>query len=427
MKNIKTIKNDILNEEYQQIQTDCGLTILCCPMKGQNGIHAVFATNFGSVNRDFTVDGERVEIPAGVAHFLEHKMFEDEDGDAFEKFAKTGAQANAFTSFDKTCYIFSATSNIEESLDILLSFVTKPYFTEKTVEKEQGIIGQEIKMYDDSASWRVLFGVLEGLYVNHPVKDDIAGTVESISKITPQMLYKCTDAFYSPSQMVLSVAGNITAQQLIDAVERAGFTAKCAQVEKASIKEPEHINYSEKSIKMAISNPLVAIGFKENFETPISAKTEIIGDIIMDILAGSTSELFNSLYDLNIVNGTFTGEIFSGEDYYSSIISGESAHPQQLIEKVKEAIADLKQNKITKEQFDISRNAMYGSMIVDFENVEEVATNAVNQYFKGNSIYNSIEQLKNITLEDVNNQLQTMFNEDKMCVFTAYPTEGEYV
>ena len=421
--NTQIIKSDILNEQYSLIKTDCGLTIACYPMPKHNGIHAVFATKFGSVNRKFTVDGEKVEIPAGVAHFLEHKMFENEDGDAFEKFAKTGANANAFTSFDKTCYIFSATHNIEQSLDILLSFVTQPYFTKETVDKEQGIIGQEIKMYDDSVSWRVLFGVLEGLYHNHTVKDDIAGTVESIAQITPEMLYKCAEAFYSPSEMILSVAGNITEQQLVDAVERAGFTAEKHDVIREKIDEPETIVYTEKSIKMPISQPLVAIGFKEKVDGEVTAKQGIIGDIIIDILTGSTSELFNKLYDSNVVNGTFEGEIFAGSDYYASIISGETSDPALLVNEVQQAIDKIKENGITEEQFAISKNAMYGSMVVDFENVEEVATSIVNQYFKGNTVYNSLEIFKEITLEDVNNQLKQMFNIDKRTVFTAYPLE----
>ncbi len=423
MSNTQIIKSDILNEEYQLIKTDCGLTIACYPMPKHNGVHAVFATNFGSINRKFTMDGKEYVIPAGVAHYLEHKMFENEDGDAFEKFAKTGANANAFTSFDKTCYLFSATHNIQESLDILLSFVTKPYFTKETVQKEQGIIGQEIKMYDDSASWRVLFGVLEGLYHNHPVKDDIAGSVESIAEITPEMLYNCTDAFYSPSQMILSVAGNITAQQIVDAVERAGFSAKCSDVKCAEINEPEDIVYSEKNIRMPISQPLVAIGFKEKVNGKVTTKQEIVGDIIIDILTGSTSDLFNTLYDENIVNGTFEGEIFSGEDYYASIISGETSNPDLLIEEVTKAIDEIKATGITQEQFDISKNAMYGSMIIDFENVEEVATSLVNQYFKGNTLYNSLEVFKTITLDDVNEQLKTMFNNDKRTIFTALPLE----
>ncbi|MEG1049101.1 MAG: pitrilysin family protein, partial [Oscillospiraceae bacterium] len=380
---ITTIKSKILKESYQLIDTDCGLKIACYTMAKHSGVHAVFATNFGSVDRAFVVDGEKQEIPAGVAHFLEHKMFENEDGDAFDKFAKTGASANAFTSFDKTCYIFTATDNVNESLDILLSFVTKPYFTKETVEKEQGIIGQEIKMYDDSSNWRALFGVLEGLYKNHTVKDDIAGTTQSIAKITPEMLYSCAQAFYSPSQMILSVAGNITPEQVIAAVERAGLSKKKPEVQKLRVEEPKEINYAQKTIKMPISIPLVAIGFKENFEAPITAEKEIIGDIIMDVLTGSTSELFNKLYDENIVNGTFEGEVFSGTDYYSEIISGETAQPEVLIAEVEAAIDKMKKDGITKEQFETSKNAMYGSMITDFENVEEVATNIVNSYFNG--------------------------------------------
>lgn len=423
MNDIQIIKSDVLKEQYSLIKTDCGLTIACYPMPKHNGIHAVFATNFGSINRKFSVDGTEYQVPAGVAHFLEHKMFENEDGDAFEKFAKTGANANAFTSFDKTCYIFSATHNIEESLDILLSFVTQPYFTEETVAKEQGIIGQEIKMYDDSSSWRVLFGILEGLYHNHSVKDDIAGSVESIAQITPEMLYKCAQAFYSPSEMLLSVAGNITEQQLIDAVNRAGFTAEKHDVKRHNAEEPDTIVYTEKSIKMPISIPLVAVGFKEKVEGKVTAKQEIIGDIIIDILTGSTSELFNKLYDSNVVNGTFEGEVFSGTDYYATIISGETADPDLLVKEIQAAIDKIKTEGITQEQFDISKNAMYGSMVIDFENIEEVATSMVNQYFKGNTLYNSLETFKEITLEDVNCQLRQMFRDDRRTVFTVYPTE----
>ncbi|MEG2082934.1 MAG: insulinase family protein, partial [Oscillospiraceae bacterium] len=216
--------------------------------------------------------------------------------------------------------------------------------------------------------------MLEGLYKNHTVKDDIAGTTQSIAEITPEMLYSCAQAFYSPSQMILSVAGNITPEQVIAAVERAGLSKKKSEVQKLRVEEPKEINYAQKTIKMPISIPLVAVGFKENFEAPITAEKEIIGDIIMDVLTGSTSELFNKLYDENIVNGTFEGEVFSGTDYYSEIISGETAQPEVLIAEVEAAIDKMKKDGITNEQFETSKNAMYGSMIMDFENVEEVAT-----------------------------------------------------
>ena len=200
-----------------------GLTVLVRPMPGYSSTHVIFATKFGSIDRDFRLDGKEVHLPAGVAHFLEHKMFEDEDGDAFAKYAKTGANANAFTSFDRTCYLFTATQQLDESLDVLLGMVTHPYFTEQTIAKEQGIIGQEIKMYDDSPDWRLLNALFRCLYADHPLRDDIAGTVESIAELTPQMLYNCTKAFYAPSNMVLSVAGKITLAQAVDACKRNGL------------------------------------------------------------------------------------------------------------------------------------------------------------------------------------------------------------
>ena len=175
-----------------------GLTVLVRPMPGYSGTHVIYATRFGSIDRDFRVDGREVHLPAGVAHFLEHKMFEDEDGDAFAKFAKTGANANAFTSFDRTCYLFTATEQLDESLDVLLGMVSRPYFTEQTITKEQGIIGQEIKMYDDSADWRLITGLCECLYHSHPIRSDIAGTVESIAEITPEMLYDCCQGVLWP-------------------------------------------------------------------------------------------------------------------------------------------------------------------------------------------------------------------------------------
>ena len=185
-----------------------GLTVLCRTMPGYSSVHAIYATGFGSVHRAFKLDGKQVTLPAGTAHFLEHKMCETPKGDSFTFYAKTGASANAFTSYDRTCYLFSATQKIDENLDILLGMVGKPWFTKATIAKEQGIIGQEIKMYDDSADWRLITGLCECLYHSHPIRSDIAGTVESIAEITPEMLYDCCKAFYAPNNMVLAAAGS---------------------------------------------------------------------------------------------------------------------------------------------------------------------------------------------------------------------------
>ncbi len=423
---INTIKSEILNESYQTAVLENGLRIACYNMPKYNGVHAVIGTNFGSVDRKFTMNGEKFDVPAGVAHFLEHKMFEKEEGDVFSLYAKTGANANAFTSFDKTCYIFTATSDVDKCLDILLYTVNSPYFTKETVEKEQGIIAQEIKMYDDNAYWRMLFGVLNGLYVNHSIKDDIAGTVESIKKITDKTLYDCTNAFYSPSQMILCVAGNIEIDEVIKACNRAEFRYEKVSVEKTLIEEPKEVAYKEKTIYMPISAPLVAVGFKESFEDGIKLKNELIANIILDVLTGATSDLFNDLYDKNLVNGTFSGEVISGQDFFSFIISGETQNPEILSNELLKAILTLKSTGITEEEYTISKNSLYGSLIVDFENVEEVAGNMLAAAFKEYTVYDQINTLKEITLEDVNNQLSNMFDTNRKTVFTVLPiNEGE--
>ena len=207
----------------EQVTLPSGLTVLCRTMPDYSTVHAAYVTAFGSIDRAFTLDGRAVTVPAGTAHFLEHKMFESEQGDAFDLYAQTGASANAFTSFDSTCYIFTATDQTDKNLDILLGMVGRPWFTKETIAKEQGIIGQEIKMYDDNPDWRLLTGLFRCLYRSHPIRDDIAGTVQSIAQLTPELLYACTDAFYRPANMVLAVAGSITLEEAVAACRRAGL------------------------------------------------------------------------------------------------------------------------------------------------------------------------------------------------------------
>ena len=250
---------------YREARLASGLTVLVRPMPGYSTVHAEYATRFGSVYDRFELEGKTIALPAGVAHFLEHKMFESEEGDAFSLYAKTGANANAYTSFDKTCYLFTASDKADESLDILLNMVGKPYFTEATIAKEQGIIGQEIKMYEDSPDWRLLVGLCSCLYHNHPVKNDIAGSVESIAQITPEMLYACTKAFYAPGNMVLAVAGNISEAQVLEACRRAGLTQHAPLPDARPIwpEEPLTVAKSRMEFEMSVAKPCFGIGFKE--------------------------------------------------------------------------------------------------------------------------------------------------------------------
>ncbi|MBP1577986.1 MAG: insulinase family protein, partial [Oscillospiraceae bacterium] len=227
----ETVVSRNLAENYTKIEHPSGLTLMLCPMEGFSSAYALFATRYGSIDSVFAVgDGEFTEVPAGIAHFLEHKLFESEEGDAFALYAKTGASANAYTSFDRTAYLFSCTDKFDESIEILINLVTKPYFTAQTVQKEQGIIGQEIRMYDDDPEWRVYFNLLGALYHDHPLKTDIAGTVESISEITADLLYSCYHAFYNLNNMVLAVAGNFDIDTVVKACDKMLIPASDVKV-----------------------------------------------------------------------------------------------------------------------------------------------------------------------------------------------------
>ena len=215
------IKSSLLNKKFSLIKHSSGLNIFLYPMPGFSSNYAIFGTKYGSVDNAYLDDnGQKVDLPEGIAHFLEHKLFESEDGDAFSKYAKTGAYSNAYTSFDRTCYLFSCSNRFYDNLKILLDFVRSPYFTEATVNKEQGIIGQEIKMYDDMPNWRVMFNMLEGMFYTHPVRIDIAGTVQSIAKITDKTLYDCYNRFYNLSNMFLVLAGDFDEGQVLDFINK---------------------------------------------------------------------------------------------------------------------------------------------------------------------------------------------------------------
>ncbi len=389
-----------------------GLTVLVCEMPQFKGVHAVYATRFGSATRSFELDGRVITLPDGVAHFLEHKMFEDENGnDAFELYAATGASANAFTSFDKTCYLFTATSAAEESLDILLDFVSHPYFTEKTVAKEQGIIGQEIRMYEDSPEFRMLFGLLGALYHECPVRTDIAGTVESIAAITPELLYRCCDAFYQPQNMVLSVAGNITAQQVLDACARAKLPQVSHTVRRIRPQEPAEILRAQTTLTMQVAQPIWGVGYKAPGDFAADVRGELLCDLAVELLVGETSPLFSRLYDAGIINAGFSGEYVAGDGYCALIFGGETRDPDALEKEFFAEVERVKREGIDREQFACTRNLMLGEAIIGLESISDVATDQADVWLRGHSMYDEISTLATLEAEDVDAVLPVLFNE----------------
>ena len=402
-----------------------GLTVLARPMPGYGSVHAEYATRFGSIDRDFVLDGKPVHLPAGVAHFLEHKMFESEDGDAFSKYAKTGANANAFTSFDQTCYVFTATRQVDESLDVLLSMVGQPYFTEATIQKEQGIIGQEIKMYDDSPDWRLLTALFRCLYKSHPIRDDIAGTTQSIAELTPELLYACTDAFYRPGNMVLSVAGNITLDQAVEACRRNGVydAVEPPQVETIFPQEADTVQHKETTFTMPVNKPCFALGYKEAAINRGDTRMEVIADLLPDLICGGLTNLYRKLYDESLVNPEFSGDYLSTEGACIIAFTGESETPREVAQMVRDEIARLRQNGVDPELFTLVKNQMYGEMLADVENVDDAAEEMGMAFLKGRTLADEIEALATLTVDDVNKALQTMLLEENSAYIQIDPKE----
>lgn len=414
---MKTVKSELLNEEYFEIDHPCGLKIFVMPKSDYKGAYAIFATNYGSVDNCFKINGEDkpTYVPDGIAHFLEHKLFESEELDAFARFEKTGASANAFTSFDKTCYLFQCSDNFESSLEILLDFVKSPYFTEKTVQKEQGIISQEIKMYDDNPDWQVLFSLLEAMYESNPVKTDIAGTVESISKINADLLYKCYNTFYNFSNMALAVVGNVDVNKVLEIADKVLKNESSIEIERFSPDENDNVvkNYTEKTMNVDIAK--FAIGFKEKYKEK-SAKEIVAVNILLDIIVGKVSPLYEEMLKEGLIGSSFYYEYFMGRGFCSPMFFGESQNSKEVAKRILQKIIELKENGINQEDFEISRKRLYGLELRSFNDVDDIARGLISSYFDKKTLFSFIESYKTITKDDVFNALEKGFEKDKMCL-----------
>lgn len=335
---MKRIDYDQIQETVYHEKMDNGLDVILIPKAGFQKTYALFSTQFGSIDHHFIPRGkkESVRMPDGIAHFLEHKLFEKEDGDVFQLFGKQGASANAFTSFTRTAYLFSTTSQLEKNLETLLNFVQDPYFTEQTVEKEKGIIAQEIQMYDDDPDWRVFFGLLENMYPDQPVHIDIAGTVESIQQITPDMLYENYQTFYHPSNMKLILTGKMEPEETMEWIrnnqQRKTFSAP-EDIQRIYPSNDLSAIVPYRSEYLQVNRPKVLVGVRgndshENDASTIQKRYEL--HILLKLLFGSTSSNYLSLYDDGLIDDSFSYE-YSYEDHFDFIaVGGDTKHPAEL-------------------------------------------------------------------------------------------------
>lgn len=415
----KIIRCAKTGSQYTHITHKSGLNVLVWKMDGYSTTSALFGTKYGSINTVFKTagDSEYTKVPEGIAHFLEHKLFENEDTDVFELYAKTGASANAYTSFDSTCYLFDCSSNWKESLEILLTFVQEPYFTKETVGKEQGIIGQEIRMTNDNPDWVVFFNMLKGMYHNHPVRIDIAGTVESIAQIDAELLYKCYYTFYNLYNMVLVIAGNVDEDEVISLCDRLLKPCENQGLETLFPEEPEGVVRSEMQASLPVGVPIFSIGIKNK---PLTGrerlKSNLEASIALNLLADSGSVLYKRLTEKGLINQTFSNEVFSGDGYSMLIFSGESSDPKTVMQEIISEIEDAKANGLDRSRFESMKKALYGAMLRSMDNVEANASSLINSYFHGNTPFDAYGLISEMTFDDVQKSLLDRFNTENMCI-----------
>jgi predicted Zn-dependent peptidase len=398
--------------------------------KNHTTTYALFGTKYGSIDNTFKISGESgfTAVPDGIAHFLEHKLFENEDGiHADRRFADTGAYSNAYTDFDKTCYLFSCSDNgekFEKSLEILLDFVTHPYFTEESVKKEQGIIGQEIMMYEDNPEWQVYFQMMSNMYEKHSVRLDIAGTIESISKITPDILYKCHKAFYNLNNMDLCVAGDVTPEQVKNIADKILLKSPPFDIERYKYDEPKNIKKTVVEKKLKVSKPLFNIGLKDG-ETGLYgkelAKKTAETDILTSMTFNRSSDFYTRLYNAGKINGKFGAGSEYHPEYGHLIFSGESeSSPEVMEEIIKEFECQMKSG-LDKKAFERCKKSGYAASVTIFDNTENIANAFINCVQKGYDIIDLPEIIGGVSFEDAEARLQKIFKKENFILSEINP------
>lgn len=421
-----------LEETLYHEELSNGLNVYILPKKGFSKTYVTFTTKYGSIDREFIPLGKKepVTVPDGIAHFLEHKMFEKEEGDVFQKFSENGASANAFTSFTRTSYLFSSTDHVLENTNTLLNFVQEPYFTEQTVEKEKGIIGQEITMYDDQPDWRLYFGTIENMYKEHPVKIDIAGTIESISHITADHLYECYNTFYHPSNMVLFVVGAVDPKEMMDFVKenqaKKEFKAP-EEIVRFYPEEQPQVDKKERTLKMDVQKSKLLYGIKSNNVNITGEEMlnyELSMQVAVELIFGRTSSFFQEVYEKGLIDESYSADFSMEEGYGFAMIGSDTGNPEELSQKIKETITKFATNW-TFEDEDLKRitRKKIGHFLRSLNSIEYIANQFTRYKFNDMNLFDVVPALENMGMEQVKQAFEAFKDENTHTVFKVIPSK----
>lgn len=419
--NIRKRYDDVLGETLYQLVHPSGLEIQYLPKPGFSKKYAYFTTRYGALYNQFeTATGEVYEMPPGIAHFLEHKIFEEDEQDIFESFAKLGASVNAFTNFTSTAYMFSTIDHFYQGLELLMGFVQNCHLTDENVEKEKGIIAQEIMMYDDDPDWRVYFNTLKAMYHKHPVRQDVAGTKESVNRTTREQLQLCFDHFYAPANMLLFIVGDLDIDEIAKVVESAlkpEYLQRTATPRLVLPKEPAGVHRKEMIETMDVPVPIFHIGMKEDkpaVKPQERLKHTIALKLAIDIEFGKGSTFYKTCYEEGIINASFFSEYSSGYGYAHTMFGGESQHYREIQRRLMEEIKRVRTEGIDRDAFMRIKRKAIGRYLSAFNSVQYIASAFVGYKVKGLDLFDYLPLLKEITPEYAEKVFREHFNADHL-------------
>jgi predicted Zn-dependent peptidase len=427
---MEKIRFEQIQEELFYEKQGNGLDVYILPKAGFNKTFATFTTKYGSVDNHFVPldKTEYTKVPDGIAHFLEHKLFEKEDGDVFQQFSRQGASANAFTSFTRTAYLFSSTADVEKNLETLVDFVQDPYFSEKTVEKEKGIIGQEITMYDDNPDWRLYFGLIENMYHNHPVKIDIAGTVNSIAGITKDLLYECYNTFYHPSNMLLFIVGPVDPEAIMKQVrdnQAKKDYSKQPEIKRKFDEEPVSVAEKLKVLQMNVQTSKCLVGIKALNNGLVGEpmlRHELTVNVLLDLLFGKSSQNYDRLYNEGLIDETFSFDYTLEQGFGFAMVGGDTSDPEKLAEALKSMLFEAKSGSaFTEEALSRAIKKRIGTFLRAVNSPEYIANQFTRYAFNEMDLFAVVPTLEKISIEDIKKEANELISDERITVCQVVP------
>ena len=421
---MQVIENLKVKEKIYKEKLENGLVVMVVPKKNVTKKYMIWGTNYGSNDSQFIVPGEKeiTTVPNGVAHFLEHKLFEQENGtNSLDVLTALGVDANAYTTNDHTAYLFQSTDNFYEAMDEFMNYVQHPYFTDENVEKEKGIIGQEIMMYDDYPDWRVYINTLNAMYYENPIKIDITGTIETVNKIDKEILYKCYNTFYNPSNMLLVICGDFEPEKIIEEVKKRLIDKKQAgEIKRIYPDEKEEIVQEKIEQKLSLSEPLYMIGIKDKQNDTASSEEKVKKHIaiqaLLNLIFGRSYILYQRLYNEGSIYGLPSLDYEFGKTYSHILITGQSNNPEKVFQEFKKEVENFKNNGINKEDLERIKKMMYGDYVREYDDVADISRNILSDYFKGINSFDYLDEIQGINEDVLMQFLIEVFQEDKMVI-----------